>query len=124
MEEIQKTERVLTLFRKATELCQDYRHEFVMPEHLLKAFIDDSYYAHILDEYYPSDRLSVEFKVHLLETEQVPSDRTYMIEPSEQMNQLIEIACQHVVNSNAKALDIPHLLDGLFRSMIHRLVIC
>ena len=113
MEEIQKTERVTTLFRKATELCQEYRHEFVMPEHLLKAFIDDSYYAHILDEYYPSERLNADLKEHLLETEQVPTDRSYMVEPSEQMNQLIEIACQHVVNSSAKALDIPHLLDGL-----------
>jgi ATP-dependent Clp protease ATP-binding subunit ClpA len=43
----------------------------------------------------------------------VPEGKDYEPEASVQLGQVIELACQQVFNSSAKALDIPHLVIGI-----------
>ena len=42
MAEIKQTERAAHVMKSAFMYCNNYRHEFVMPEHLLLALVDDS----------------------------------------------------------------------------------
>jgi ATP-dependent Clp protease ATP-binding subunit ClpA len=41
MAEIRQTERVSRILNKACEYCREYKHEFIMPEHLLMVLIDE-----------------------------------------------------------------------------------
>ena len=41
MSQIRQTERASKVLNKAYEYCKDYRHEFIMPEHLLMVLIDE-----------------------------------------------------------------------------------
>ena len=40
MAEIKQTLRVSRALNKAYEYCKEYRHEFIMPEHLLLALLE------------------------------------------------------------------------------------
>ena len=41
MPQIQQTLRASRMLNKAYECCKEYRHEFIMPEHLLLVMTDD-----------------------------------------------------------------------------------
>ena len=41
MAEIKQTERALRVLNDTMKCCKDYRHEFIMPEHLLMVLVDD-----------------------------------------------------------------------------------
>ena len=41
MAEIKQTIRASRMLNKAYECCKGYRHEYIMPEHLLLALIED-----------------------------------------------------------------------------------
>ena len=93
--------------------CQEDRHEFVTPEHLLLAMMRDSTFARILSIYGRPDRLGDYLICEMTKWETVPEDKDYEPEASAQLGQVIEFACQQVVNSSATALDIPHLVTGI-----------
>ena len=93
--------------------CKEWRHEFVMPEHLLLVLTDEFNFRRIYSDYADLQALIDQLEEKLDETEMVPEDQDYEPEASVQMGQLIEIACSQVLNSSAKALDIPHLIMGL-----------
>lgn len=113
MEEIQQTYRALRLFDDAMHLCKRYRHEFVLPEHLLRAMIDDDSFYAALNIFYNPAKLSARVDDFLTDLEHVPDDVDYQPEASTQMGQLIEGAMRHVVQSEAAALDVPHLASAL-----------
>jgi len=113
MGEIKQTERTKKAFNDALLCCQSYRHEFIMPEHLLLILTDDFNFSKALDIFYPSQVLAKSIKDKLEETETVPEDSTYHPEASALMNRLIETAYQQVYYSSAEAIDIPHLVMGM-----------
>jgi len=113
MAEIQQTERALRVLSDTMKCCKDYRHEFIMPEHLLMILVDDFNFSKAMNIFYPIEDLAERLGDKLEEFETVPEDRPYEAETSEQMGKVIEIACQQVLNSSAKALDIPHLVMGI-----------
>ena len=113
MAEIIQSERASQILKETWECCKEYRHEFVMPEHLLFVLTDEFNFNKTLNIFYSPEEFVERLEEKLEDVETVPEDREYEPEPSVQMGQLIDFACQQVVNSSAKALDLPHLVMGL-----------
>ncbi len=113
MPKIRQTERASKLLNKAYELCKSYRHEFIMPEHLLLELTNDFSFSEALDVFCSPSQLADKVKTFLDDVEKVPNERVYDPTVSEQMSKLIEYAVQQVASSSAEALDIPHLVKGM-----------
>ena len=113
MAEIRQTERTREVLKETMACCEEYRHEFVTPEHLLLVLTEDECFGNTLNDYYPSLSLSEQIEEELAKMEKVPEEKEYEPDASVQMGQVIEFACQQVVNSSAKALDLPHLVMGI-----------
>ena len=113
MAEIKQTERASRILNKALEYCMEWRHEFIMPEHLLMTLLDDDNFHAALNIFYAPEVLAERLTKQLETIETIPDDREYIPETSAQMSKLLEIACQQVYNSSAKAVDTPHLVTGL-----------
>ena len=113
MAEIKQTERAAKVLRDTMACCKEYRHEFVMPEHLLLVLTDEFNFEHALNIFYPIEKLGERLEEKLDSIETVPEDKEYEPEASVLMGHVIEFACQQVVNSSAKALDLPHLVMGI-----------
>ena len=115
MAEIKQTERASRILNKALQCCMDFRHEFIMPEHLLLTLLDESNFHAALNIFYQPEMLTDRLINQLEGIEAIPEDREYIPETSAQMSKLLEIACQQVLNSSAKAVDTPHLVMGLLQ---------
>lgn len=115
MSEIKHTENASRLLGNALECCQSYRHEFIMPEHLLLVMIDDENFKSALNIFYEPQALKQRVEEFLDEIESIPSEFEYEPEVSAQMGQLIERAMDDVHYSSAKLLDVPHLVNGMLK---------
>ena len=113
MAEIKQTERASKVLNKSLQCCLEWRHEFIMPEHLLMTLLDDDNFHAALNIFYSPETLADRLEKQLATIETIPEDRKYVPETSVQMSRLLEIACQQVLNSSAKAVDTPHLVTGL-----------
>ena len=113
MAEIKQTKRASRVLQKACEYCMEYRHEFIMPEHLLLVLIDDYNFNAALNIFYSPYQLQDRVRAYMESVETLPEDSEYMPEPSVQMSRVIEIAVQQVASSSAEMLDIPHLTRGI-----------
>ena len=113
MAEIRQTERAGKLLKQAFERCKEYRHEFILPEHLLLALIGEFNFNKALNIFMPPEILTERLEEKLEDLETMPEDAGYEPEASVQLGQVIEYACQQVVNSSANALDVPHLVMGI-----------
>ena len=115
MAEIKQTERAARVLKDTMSCCKEYRHEFVMPEHLLLMLSDEFTFSQRLSIFYPIEMFVERLEEKLEEIETVPEGQDYDPEASTQMGQVIEIACGQVINSSAKALDLPHLVMGILQ---------
>lgn len=115
MAEIQQSPRAIKLLHNSLKCCKGYRHEFLMPEHLLMVLLDDYEFNQTFDTYYSADLFLDRLEDRLEKIEMVPEECDYEPETSVQMGQLLEFACLQVVNSSATALDAPHLTMGLLQ---------
>ena len=115
MSEIKHTENASRLLGNALECCQSYRHEFIMPEHLLLVMIDDENFKSALNIFYEPQALKQRVEEFLDEIESIPPEFEYEPEVSAQMGQLIERAMDDVHYSSATLLDVPHLVNGMLK---------
>ena len=115
MAEIKQTERAARVLKDTMDCCKDYRHEFVMPEHLLLVMADEFSFNRILNIFYPIERFVERLEEKLDNIETIPEGTDYEPEASIQMEQVIEMACGQVINSSATALDLPHLVMGILQ---------
>ena len=115
MAEIKQTKRAATVLKETVDCCKEYRHEFIMPEHLLMVLIDEFSFGHIFNNYADLQTLAEKLEEKLEETEVVPEGQTYNPEVSALMEQVINRAYAQVMNSSAQALDIPHLVMGILQ---------
>ena len=113
MGEIKQSERASRLLNKAYECCMSYRHEFIMPEHLLLMMIEEFNFNAALNIFYSPFQLEERIKEYLDTVDTLPEKMEYMPEASAQMSKVIEFAVQTVASSSAQALDIPHLVRGI-----------
>ena len=113
MAEIKQTERVGRVIKSALGYCKTLRNEFVMPEHLLLALVEDSNFNSALAAYCSPLTFTNKIEDFLDDIEVVPQDIEYQPELSIQTGQVIDNAIKHVENSGAELIDIPHLVKGL-----------
>ncbi|MBO4673095.1 MAG: AAA family ATPase, partial [Bacteroidaceae bacterium] len=113
MAEIKQTERASRLFNEALECCKNYRHEFLMPEHLLLVLIDDFNFNSALNIFYNPQELAERVEDFLDGIDTMPEGMEYEPVVSAQMGEVIETAVQHVAMSSAESLDLPHLVSGI-----------
>ena len=113
MAEIRQSERAARILHIAWEYCKNDRNEFVTPEHLLLAMMRDEVFVQTLSDYCRPDKMADSLFREMIKVETVPADRDYEPEASAQLGEVIDYACQQVVNSSAKSLDIPHLVIGI-----------
>ena len=113
MAEIKQTERASRILNDALECCKGYRHEFIMPEHLLSVLIEDDNFNAALNIFYSPQVLSERVEAFLNQVDSIPESIEYEPEISAQMGQVIEFAVQEVAMSSAESIDIPHLVGGI-----------
>ena len=101
------------MLNKAYEWCKEYRHEFIMPEHLLLALLEEFNFNAAVNIFYSPYQLEDRIKKYLESVESLPEGTEYVPETSAQMGRVIELAVEQVNSSSAKALDIPHLTRGI-----------
>ena len=101
------------MLNKAYESCKGYRHEFIMPEHLLLVLLEDFNFNAALNIFYSPYQLEERIKEYLDGVESLPEGTEYVPETSAQMGRVIELAVEQVTSSSAEALDIPHLTRGI-----------
>ncbi len=113
MAEIKQTYRASKALNKAYECCKEYRHEFIMPEHLLLALLEEFNFNAAVNIFYSPYQLEDRIKEYLGTIESLPEGTEYVPETSAQMGRVIELAVEQVNSSSATALDIPHLARGI-----------
>ena len=113
MAEIRQTKRARKALKDTMVCCKEYRHEFLMPEHLLFVLTDEFNFNRALNIFYPIENFVERLEERLEAVETVPEGKDYEPEASTQMGQVIEFACQQVFNSSANELDLPHLVMGI-----------
>ena len=113
MAEIKQTERVERVMKSALFHCNKYRHEFVMPEHLLLALTEDSNFNAALSPFCSPPSFANKIENYLEGMEIVPIEIDYKPELSIQMDMVIDSAVNNVELSEAESIDIPHLVKGL-----------
>ena len=113
MAELKQTERAKRLMNEALECCISYRHEFIMPEHLLLVLLSDDIFYLILNNFTDPTELSEQIEKQLDDLETIPEDMEYMPEVSAQMSDVVGHALEIVVSSSAEAMDMPHLVKSI-----------
>jgi len=101
------------MLTKAYGCCKAYRHEFIMPEHLLLALTDEFNFNKALNIFCDVSQLQERIKEYLEGVETVPVGTEYTPNASAQMSKVIELAVQSVASSGAEDLDIPHLARAI-----------
>ena len=115
MAEIRQTERASRVLNNALECCKSYRHEFVMPEHLLSVLIEDDNFYAALNIFYSPQTLAERVDEFPRQVDPVTEGIEYGPEVSAQMGMVIESAVQDVALSSAEYIDTPHLVRGILK---------
>ena len=115
MTEINQTDRTAYLLNRTVELCKEYRHEFVMPEHLLFALTDDSNFRSAFNMFYDQFALIDKTRNFLNNVETLPQADDYEPEMSAQMSMVLENAVNSTVSSEKESIDTPHLVRGILQ---------
>ena len=115
--DIQNTVHVNSAFTYAQKKAISYHHEFITPEHLLSAFLEQSPFANALNMCF-CDTQELAFSLENYFTEElesVPADMDYELEVSTQLNELIQHAYLMIDYSSAEALNVPHLVQSMLQ---------
>ena len=115
--DIQNTVHVNSAFTFAQKKAISYRHEFITPEHLLSAFLEQSPFASALNMCF-CDTQELAFSLENYFTEElesVPADMDYELEVSTQLNELIQHAYLMIDYSSAEAVNVPHLVQSMLQ---------
>lgn len=115
--DIQHTNSVNYAFASAQTQAMQYRHEFIMPEHLLSALLGQVPFQNALaDCFCDEDELKLAVAGYLAKkVERIPQETEYEIEISSQLTELLQYAYMTINNSEAEEMDVPHLVQGMLQ---------
>lgn len=115
--DIQNTLAVNQALASAQHKAMQYRHEFITPEHLLSAFMEQIPFVNALEEFcFDFHQFSLAIENYLIEDmERVPKELEYELEISSQLSELLQHAYLVTDFSSAEELDVPHLVQGMFQ---------
>lgn len=123
MEEIDYDNRTKDIFDKARCSAESYRHEFLMPEHLLLVLLDESCFIYVASTDLQTDTLRQELLDYMeSKVERVPEGVEYEVELSEYTGRILmasekiaRYAGQNVINFThifKCMLDLPNSMVG------------
>lgn len=122
MAEIKQTNRVAHILNDTVDCCKGYRHEFIMPEHLLLVLTDNDDFYSALEMFHDPNELADNIENYLDKTETIPDGNpddpyvaNYEPELSLQMSQVLEYAMDSAINSGTDCIDTPHLVRGILQ---------
>ena len=113
--ELKKSSRLNDLLRNTYDICTEWRHEFIMPEHLLAALMQNETFLMVLETYCDSEALQEELSVQLHDLEKVPQEAAYDPMPSTLMTVAYEQAIFQAASSDTDVVDIPHVVKAMLR---------
>lgn len=115
--DIQNTDSVNYAFASAQTQAMQYRHEFIMPEHLLSAFLGQTPFQDALEDCFcDRDELISAVSDYLSEkVECIPQETAYELTLSSQLTEVMQYAYMTISNSGAKEIDVPHLVQGILQ---------
>ena len=105
---------VVEVLNECSEICAARHHEFETPEHLLLALIRQDLFR----EAYQScggnaQKLEEALNDYLDTLDTLPEDVESPCDPSVQFSQVISMAYDQLLYSNAEAIEVPHILRAL-----------
>ena len=101
--------------KRAIEICDDRRNEFVTPEHVLLAICEQEPFFDALIENNASPYgLSDSLESFIGKMEMVPRGVKYAIEGSEQFSEMMAFAMKQAQYAEVDVLDIPHIVSAMF----------
>lgn len=112
---INNTASLTTAFYWANKLAKHYRHEYIMPEHMLRALLNQSAFQIALGECL----CDVQELVQPLELfftedlERMPEDLEYELEGSAQFKVLMHNAISLSNDADAEMLEVPHVVQSM-----------
>ena len=112
----QYTERAADAINTAVKCCTNRRNEFITPEHLLFALLDNYEFQSMLYQYGDTNELSKQLSSLIDDMEQVPSEQDYHPEPSAQLTQLLGEAFTQVAMSSASSSHVHSTSDSAISS--------
>lgn len=99
---------------ESQKICKAYRHEFIMPEHLLLALLEQvDFEVTLSGNGCDTEELRGHLETYLDETEKVPEDVKYTPEISAQLQELISRAYRAAEGSGTEWLKIAHITRNL-----------
>ena len=117
MPKIQNTKNANSVIQDTINYCQAYRHQFIMPEHMLCALLKQSSFVSAIEYLVGggAQKLREKLSKFLSQMESVPEKESYELTMSAQMEEVMEKAYNMIVNSSATALDVPHLVRAILQ---------
>lgn len=113
--EIQLTTEVQQLLSRATTLAQTMRHEFLLPEHILKIISDNRPFISAFRMNGGNPLLVKDQLTKYLESlSKVPEDIPYELTLSFQTNQMFNDAIEHLISADRTELGIEHILRSMY----------
>ena len=114
--EIHNTPQVNRAYEDCVALCEHYRHEFVTPEHLLLALMNQYEFISVLIDFgFNIEQTRKELEQYLQKQEHLPIGIQMDSEMSVQLSQVVDYACKQVEHSNGDTLDVPHLVQSILK---------
>ena len=112
---IEQTTRLQDILRRTLGICRNFRHEFVTPEHLLRALTDDNTFFDTLCIFCEGFDVQEDVSACLQQMEKVPKEVDCSPIPSAQLDALFEQAYGQVQSSNGRLIDIPHVVKSMLQ---------
>ena len=106
--DIPNTDSVNYAFASAQSQAMQYRHEFITPEHLLSALLEQVPFQKALAECFCTpEELSQSISEYLSKkVERVPQEIEYELEISGQLSELLQYAYMTISHSSAEEMDV------------------
>lgn len=112
--EIKRSPLVNFVFDDTLKICCSWRHEFIMPEHILMALLRQQVFRKAMSDCgVKPETIEDELNGYLCDTERVPDHVEYSPEASSQTNELLTGAYFTVESSGSQFMKIPHLLNSM-----------
>ena len=115
--DLQITDKFAQLIVESSKLCSDYRHQYIMPEHVLAALSRQSEFLDTIEEFgIDPDDLTESINDFLDQQEVVPDYiEDYAPESSNQFKKMMATCALTVLMSGGKVLSVPHIVFAFMK---------
>ena len=112
---MQLTKNVVMMITEAHRLCvKEYRHQFITPEHMLNAIIEQKEFKKTLDEMgINEDDFSEPLIQYLSAQEIVPGNNDYTPDPSRDFQEVLGRCAIAIMSAGGHIMTVPHIINTI-----------